>query len=91
MKKNRFWKLFALVAAAALIYAADGLHRLAGRGPLTPQARADVIAHGMTLDAEDALITSSADGKTLYIWTFGPWNINERRVPQFRHSVCVVD
>ena len=91
MKSDRTWKLLVALLAAALFYAADGLHRLAGGGPtsLTPSAQAEIIGHGMTMDAEDVLITSSADGMTLYLWTFGPWNLNERRIPQFRRTVCL--
>jgi hypothetical protein len=91
MRNDRFWKLLAAALVVALLYVADSIGRLAGGGPLTPQANAEMIAHGMTLDAEDVLITSSADGRTLYIWTFGPWALNERRIPQFRQAVCVRD
>ena len=88
MKTDRTWKLLAVLLAAALFYTADGLHRYAGGPSLTPAAQAEIIGHGMTVDAEDVLITSSADGKTLYLWTFGPWNLNERRIPEFRRAVC---
>jgi hypothetical protein len=91
MKRDRFWKLLAVLFVAALFYAADAVHRLAGAGPLTPQARADIIGPAMTEDAEDVLVTSSRDGRTLYIWTFGPWNLNERRIPQYRRTVCIDD
>ena len=93
MKSDRTWKLLAALLAAAIFYAADGLHRLAGGGAssLTPAAQAEIIGHGMTMDAEDVLITSSADGRRLYLWTFGPWNLNERRIPQFQRSVCIDD
>ncbi len=91
MKTDRTWKLLVAILAAALFYAADGLHRLAGGGSssFTPSAQAEIIGQGMTMDAEDVLITSSADGKRLYLWTFGPWNLNERRIPQFRRTVCI--
>ncbi len=93
MKTDRIWKLLVALLAAALFYGADGLHRLAGRGggpsSFTPSAQAEIIGHGMTMDAEDVLITSSADGRKLYLWTFGPWNLNERRIPQFSRTVCI--
>jgi hypothetical protein len=91
MKSDRFWKLLAAAFVAALFYAADAVHRLAGGGPLTPQATAQVMAPAMTEYAEDVLVTSSPSGKTLYIWTFGPWKLDELRVPQFRHSVSIND
>jgi hypothetical protein len=92
MKTDRTWKLLAALLAAALFYAADGLHRLAGGRPgFTSAAQAQIVGHGMTMDAEDVLITSSADGRRLYLWTFGPWNLNERRIPQFKGSVCMDD
>jgi hypothetical protein len=91
MKRDRFWKLIAVVLVAALFYAADAVHRLAGAGPLTPQARAQVVGPAMTEYAENVLVTASSDGRTLYIWTFGPWKLDEWRVPQFRHSVSTSD
>ena len=89
MRTDRFWKLLAAAFVAALFYAGDALHRLAGAGPLTPQARAQIIGPAMTEYAEDVLVTSSASGKTLYIWTFGPWKLDELRVPQYRHKVSI--
>ena len=91
MKRDRFWKVLAVAFVAALFYAADAVHRLAGAGPLTPRAQAQVIGPALTEYAEDALVTSSPDGRTLYIWTFGPWKLDELRVPQFRHSVTMDD
>jgi hypothetical protein len=91
MRHDRFWKLLAIVFVAALFYAADAVHRLAGAGPLTPQAGAQVIGPAVTEYDEDVLVTSSSDGRVLYIWTFGPWKLDEWRVPQFRHRVCVND
>ncbi|MHC4590985.1 MAG: hypothetical protein ACYTAQ_17110 [Planctomycetota bacterium] len=91
MKSDRIWKLLAVAFVAALFYAADAVHRLAGAGPLTPQARAQVVGPAMTEGAENVLVTSSADGRTLYIWTFGPWKLDEWRIPQYRHRVNIDD
>lgn len=91
MRSDRIWKLLAAAFVVALFYAADAVHRLAGAGPLAlgAQARAQVIGPAMTEYAEDVLITASPDGRTLYIWTFGPWRLDEQRVPQFRHKVTI--
>ena len=35
----------------------------------------------------DVLITASSDGRTLYIWSFGDWNLEERRLPVFQRVV----
>lgn len=88
MKLNdRMWKLIAAAFVVALFYVGAGLHGLAG-SPLTPRAQAQLVDGAMTQDAEDVLITSSVDGKTLYIWTFGPWHLNERRIPELKRVVC---
>ena len=91
MRSDRTWKLLAAAFVVALLYAANAVHRLAGGGPITPQARAQVIGPAMTQYAEDVLLTASPDGRTLYIWTFGPWNLDELRVPQYRHRVTIRD
>jgi hypothetical protein len=93
MRRDRFWKVLAVAFVAALFYAADAVHRLVGAGPLAPRTRAQaqVIGPAMTEYAEEVLVTASPDGRTLYIWTFGPWNLDELRVPQFRHSVSMDD
>jgi hypothetical protein len=89
MRQDRGWKLIAIAFIAALLYAGYGLHRLSGGEPLSPTADAQMIGPAITQDAEDVLVTSSVDGRTIYLWTFGPWNLNERRVPEFRRAVCV--
>lgn len=88
MKSDTGWKLITLALIGALLFGGYGLHRLAGGAPAGSFAQAQVIGPAITRDAEDVLITSSADGRTLYLWTFGPWNLNERRVPEFRRAIC---
>jgi hypothetical protein len=88
MKSNdRLWKLIAIAFVASLFYVGAGLHGLAGGAPLTPRAHAELIGGAMTEDSEDVLITSSVDGRTLYIWTLGPWNLNERRLPELKRII----
>lgn len=89
MKNDRTWKFLSLAAIAGVFYVGHGLHTMAGGTSLTPAANADLIGGAMTVDAEDVLITSSADGRTLHLWTFGPWDLNQRRVPQYARSVVV--
>ncbi len=89
MRQDRGWKLIAIAFIGDLLYAGYGLHRLTGGERLGSNASAQVIGPAMTLDAEDVLVTSSADGRTIYLWTFGPWNLNERRIPEFRRALRV--
>ena len=88
MKQDRIWKVIALIAVVGLFYVGSALHRLAGGdGVFGQQAHAQLVDGAMTQDAEDVLITTSADGTRLYIWTFGPFNLNNRRIPEFRAEV----
>lgn len=91
MKSHRTWKLLAAALIVALFYIGSSLNQLLGGEPFTQQAfgQAGVIGPAMTIDAEDTLITSSADGKTLYIWTFGRRTLNEQRLPEFRRAIQV--
>ena len=89
MKTNGLWKILAAAFIVALFYIGGALYELAGGKSLTPQAYGEgvVIGPALTVDAEDILITSSADGKTLYLWTFGRRNLNEQRMPEFQRTI----
>ena len=91
MKSHQTWKLLAAALIVALFYIGSSLNQLLGGEPLAQQAfgQAGVIGPAMTIDAEDTLITSSADGRTLYIWTFGRRTLNEQRLPEFRRAIQV--
>ena len=91
MKSDRNWKLLAAAFIVALFYIGSSLNQLLGGEPLTQQAfgQAGLIGPAMTIDAEDTLITSSADGRTLYVWTFGRRTLNEQRLPEFQRSIHV--
>ena len=91
MKSHQTWKLLAAALIVALFYIGSSLNQLLGGEPLSQQAfgQAGVIGPAMTIDAEDTLITSSADGRTLYIWTFGRRTLNEQRLPEFRRAIQV--
>lgn len=86
-KSDRTWKVLTAAFIVALFYIGSGLHEMAGGAPLANQAHADVIGGSVTQDHEDVLITSSSDGRKLYLWTFGPWNLSERRVPELKRVV----
>ena len=89
MKTDRLWKVLAAAFIVALFYIGGALYELAGGEPLTPTAygQAGLIGPAMTVDAENILITSSADGKTLYLWTFGRRTLNELRLPELARSI----
>ncbi len=89
MKTARLWKVLAAAFIVALFYIGGALYELAGGEPLTPAAygQAGLIGPAMTVDAENILITSSADGKTLYLWTFGRRTLNELRLPELARSI----
>jgi len=91
MKSDRTWKMLTAAFIVALFYIGSALNQLSGGDPFTQQAlgQAGVIGPAMTIDAEDTLITSSADGKTLYVWTFGRRTLNEQRLPEFQRSINV--
>ncbi len=87
MKANRFWKMLSIALVVALFSIGTAIHRQADGRPLLPAAHGQVIGPAITQDAQDVLITASADGRTLYIWTFGDWNLEERRLPVFQRVV----
>ena len=89
MKTDRLWKVLAAAFIVALFYIGGALYELAGGEPMTPAAygQAGLIGPALTVDAEDILITSSADGKTLYLWTFGRRNLNAQRMPELAREV----
>lgn len=93
MKTDRLWKVLAAAFIVALIYIGGALHELAGGEPLTPAAygQAGLIGPALTVDAEDILITSSADGQKLYLWTFGNRRLNELRMPRFQGTITPHD
>ena len=84
MKANRFWKMLAIALVVALFSIGTAIHAPVDGWPLLPAAHGQVIGPAITQDAQDVLITASADGRTLYIWTFGDWNLEERRLPVFK-------
>ena len=89
MKTDRLWKVLAAVFIVALFYIGGALYELAGGESLTPAAygQAGLIGPALTVDAENILITSSADGKTLYLWTFGRRTLNELRLPELARRI----
>lgn len=89
MKTNGLWKMLAAAFIVALFYVGGALYELADGKSLTPEAYGEGILIGpaLTVDAEDILITSSADGRELYLWTFGNRTLNEHRMPQFQRAV----
>ena len=89
MKTNRLWKMLAAAFIVALFYIGGALYELAGGESLTPAAYGEgiVVGPALTIDAEDILITSGRDGKTLYLWTFGRRNLNEHRLPELSREV----
>ena len=93
MKTDRLFKVLAAAFIVALFYIGGALYELAGGEPLTPAAygQAGLIGPALTVDAENILITSSADGKTLYLWTFGRRTLNELRMPRFQGTITPYD
>ena len=89
MKTNTLWKMLAAAFIVALFYIGGALYELAGGESLTPRAYGEgaLIGPAMTIDAEDILITSSADGQTLYLWSFGQRTLNEQRMPRFQRTI----
>ena len=89
MKTNGLWKMLAAAFIVALFYIGGALYEMAGGKSLAPTAYGEgaVIGPALTVDAEDVLITSSLDGKTLYLWTFGRRNLNEHRMPELSREV----
>ncbi len=93
MKTNGLWKMLAAAFIVALFYIGGGLYELAGGESLTPKAYGEgaLIGPALTVDAEDILITSSANGKELYLWTFGKRTLNEHRMPRFQGTITSYD
>ncbi len=89
MKTDRLWKVLAAAFIVALFYIGGALYELAGGEPRTPAAygQAGLIGPALTVNAEDILITSSADGQKLYLWTFGNRTLNELRMPELAREV----
>ena len=89
MKTNGLWKMLAAAFIVAMFYIGGALYEMAGGESLTTRAYGEgiVIGPALTIDAEDVLITSSADGRELYLWSFGNRTLNEHRVPQFQRTV----
>ncbi len=89
MKTNGLWKMLAATFIVALFYIGGALYEMAGGDSLTTRAYGEgvIIGPALTVDAEDILITSSADGRELYLWSFGNRTLNEHRVPQFQRTV----
>ena len=89
MKSDRTWKLLVAAFIVALFYIGSAINQLSGGEPFTQQAlgQAGLIGPAMTIDAEDTLITSSADGKNLYVWTFGRRTLNEQRIPELQRVI----
>ncbi len=93
MKTDRLWKVLAAAFIVALFYIGGALYELAGGEPLTPAAygQAGLIGPALTIDAEDILITSSADGQKLYLWSFGQRTLNAQRMPRFQRTITPYD
>ena len=93
MKTNGLWKMLAAAFIVALFYIGGGLYELARGQSLTPRAYGEgvIIGPALTVDAEDILITSSADGQKLYLWTFGQRTLNEHRMPKFQRTITPYD
>ena len=88
MKTDRFGKLLAAGIVAGLFYVGSAVFALAG-GRVSPTAQAQIMAPSLTQEHDDVLITTSADGKTLYLWTFGHRQLlDANRVPVFQGEVC---
>ncbi len=87
MKANRFWKMLSIAFVVALFSIGTAIHAPVDGRSLLPAAHGQIIGPAITQDAQDVLITASADGRTLYIWTFGDWNLEERRLPVFQQVV----
>lgn len=69
-RNDRFWKLMAVALVIGVFYLGTVIF-ISGGQSLTPKADAQIIAPSLTQTHDDVLITSSVDGKTLYLWTFG--------------------
>ena len=88
---QRFWKVVSVGAVVGLFVLASAVHELAGRGPLVADssAQADfLLAPGMDVSGREMLFTHSADGKTIYLWSFGNWLPNNNRTPVLQETFC---
>lgn len=71
MSNSAFWKLLAIAAVGAVWYVGDGLHR--GQPVQLPEFSRTASAQGIAVYSNNAKIfTTSADGKTVYEWTYHP-------------------
>ncbi len=93
MKTNGLWKMLAAAFIVALFYIGGALYELAGGESLTPKAYGEgaLIGPALTIDAEDILVTTSADGQKLYLWSFGQRTLNEQRMPRFQRTITPYD
>lgn len=93
MKTDGLWKMLAAAFIVALFYLGGALYELAGGESLTSTAYGEgaLIGPALTVDAEDVLITSSADGQKLHLWTFGQRTLNELRMPRFQRTITPYD
>ncbi len=88
MTAKTFWQICFVALIISLFYIGHGLNtRQAGPG-LVKTAEAQVITSGVVNDG-NLLITTSRDGRSLFLWTFGPDEISKDRYPVFQDSVRV--
>jgi len=86
-RNDRFWKAVAVALVAGVFYLGTAIF-ISGGESLQPKANAQIIGPSMTQQHEDILITSSVDGKTLYLWTFGHQPLLDNdRFPTFQGKV----
>lgn len=88
MKIDRFGKLLLAGVVAGLFYVGSALFSLSGQA-VTGTAHAQIIGPSVTQEHHDVLITTSVDGKTLHVWTFGQRElIDANRMPVYQGSIC---
>lgn len=69
MSNQTYWKVFSLLALGAAWYIGDGLHQ---QQPVSfPQLSSAALAEGVTFASPGSrmMVTSSPDGKTIYLWS----------------------
>jgi hypothetical protein len=78
MKHDRFWKMLSVCFLAAMIYIGHGLHVLTGADGPSFGNSALAAGVGTPSDQTEVVLTSSENGRTIYIWQY-----NHARPPRF--------
>ena len=68
MNDSVFWRLVAVLGVIGLFYVGHGLH-ITGDAPMFTSV-AEASGAGTATDDVETVFTSSADGKTVYVWQY---------------------